>query len=176
MTEYSYKCSSSGSSWVFVWYCIPSGGGQIQPIPSANVRTPSPHLARFMAISFFKPIFFVFPFTCLFQVFFGCSHFLLPLTSKSRATRTILSPSLINTCLYHVTPLAVANSLQFPSTSASPSVLQSSSCQQLSDRTWLSPFSLKLLFYFFYTMSHLHIALLILCTTINFTFHLQRIP
>ena len=43
-----------------------------------------------------------------FQVFFGRPRFLLPLTSRFRATLKTLSSSLLNTCPYHLTPFAVA--------------------------------------------------------------------
>ena len=48
-------------------------------------------------------------FTCFFQVFFGRPRFLLPLTSRFRATLKTLSSSLLSTCPYHLTPFAVAN-------------------------------------------------------------------
>ena len=79
------------------------------PIPSAIARTPSLHLSRLRASSFFKPIFSVFSSTCFFQVFFGHPCFLLPLTLRFRATLKTLSSSLLSTCPYHLTPFAVAN-------------------------------------------------------------------
>ena len=110
--------SSSSNSSVFIWCCPLSRDGRIHPIPSTIAHTPSLHLSRFMASSFFKPIFSVSPSTCFLQVFFGRSRFLLPLTLRSRAILKTLSSSLLSIC---------------------PSVFQLSFCQQLSDRTWLSP-------------------------------------
>ena len=53
------------------------------------------------------------PLLCLlfyfFQVFFGRPRFLLPLTSRSRATLKTLSSFLHSTCPYHLIPFAVAN-------------------------------------------------------------------
>ena len=90
--------------------CFPfSRDGRIYPIPSAISRTPSLHLSRLRASSFFKPIFSVSSSTCFFQVFFGRPHFLLPVTSRFRATLKTLSSSLLSTCPYHLTPFAVAN-------------------------------------------------------------------
>ena len=71
--------------------------------------TPSLHLSRLRASSFFKPIFSVSSSTCFFQVFFGHPRFLLPVTSRFRATLKTLSSSLLSTCPYHLTPFAVAN-------------------------------------------------------------------
>ena len=63
--------SSSSSYSVFI-RCFPfSRDGRIYPIPSAILRTPSLHLSRLRASSFFKPIFSVSSSTCFFQVFFG---------------------------------------------------------------------------------------------------------
>ena len=68
---------------------------------------------------------------------------------KMQSNPQTLSSSLLSTCPYHLPPFAVANwSIVFINP-ACPSVLSSSFCQQLSDRTWLSPklspFSLTLL-------------------------------
>ena len=100
-------CSSSDS--VFIQCCPFSRDGRIYPIPSAIACTPSLHLSRLRASSFFKPIFSVSSSTCFFQVFFGCPHFLLPLTSRFRPTLKTLSSFLLSTCPYHLTPFAVAN-------------------------------------------------------------------
>ena len=100
-------CSSSYS--VFIRCCPLNRDGRICPIPSKIACTPSLHFARFWASSFFKPIFFVSFSTCFFQLFFGRPSFLLPLTSRSRATLKTLSSSLLSTCSYHLTPFAVAN-------------------------------------------------------------------
>ena len=94
---------------VFIWCCPINKDGQIHPIPSAIACTRSLHLSRLRASSFFKPIFSVSSSTCFFQVFFGCPHFLLPLTSRFRATLKTLSSSLLSTCPYHLTPFTVAN-------------------------------------------------------------------
>ena len=67
------------------------------------------HLSRLRASSFFKPIFSVSSSTCFFQVFFGRPRFLLPVTSRFRATLKTLSSSLLSTCPYHLAPFAVAN-------------------------------------------------------------------
>ena len=83
--------------------------GRIYPIPSTIARTPSLHLSHLRASFFFKPIFSVSSSTCFFQVFFGRSRFLLPLTSRSRATLRALSSSLHSSCPYHLTPFIVAN-------------------------------------------------------------------
>ena len=126
------KCSS-----VFIWYCPLDRDGWIYPIPYTIVHTLPLHLSQF-GVSSFKPIFSFSSSTCFFQVFFGHSYFFLPLTLRSRATPKTLSSSLFSTCPYHLTPFAVANpSIVFPSTSACPSVLHSSFCQQLSDCTQL---------------------------------------
>ena len=84
----------SSSYSVFI-RCFPfSRDGRIYPIPSAISRTPFLHLSRLRASSFFKPIFSVSSSTCFFQVFFGRPRFLLPLTSRFRATlKTLSSPS-----------------------------------------------------------------------------------
>ena len=127
---------------VFIGCCPFSRDGRIYPILSAIARTPSLHLSRLRAFSFFKPIFSVSFSTYFFQVFFGRPRFLLPLTSRFRATLKTLSSSLLSTCPYHSTPFAVANRsiVSFnPNMSICLSILQSSSCLQLSDRTWLSP-------------------------------------
>ena len=106
LQPYQTKVSSSDS--VFVQCCPFNRNGQIYPIPSAIARTPSRHLSRLRASSF-KPIFSVSSSTCFLQVFFGHPHFLLPLTSRFRATLKTLSSSLLSTCPYHLTPFAVAN-------------------------------------------------------------------
>ena len=77
------------------------------PISSAIAHTPSLHLSRLRASSF-KPIFSVSSSTCFFEVFFGHPRFLLPLTSRFRATLKTLSSSLLSTCPHHLTPFAVA--------------------------------------------------------------------
>ena len=97
------------SDSVFIRCCPFSRDGRIYPIPSAIARTPSLHLSRLRASSFFKPIFSVFSSTCFFQVVLGRPRFLLPLTSRFRATLKTLSSSLLSTCPYHLTPFAVAN-------------------------------------------------------------------
>ena len=102
----SKVCSSDS---VFIRCCPFNRDSRIYPIPSAIARTRSPHLSRFRASSFFKPIFSVSSSTCFFQVFFGRPRFLLPLTSRFRATLKTLSLSLLSTCPYHPTPSAVAN-------------------------------------------------------------------
>ena len=86
---------------------VPLTDGRIYPIPSAFARTPSLHLSRLRASSFFKPIFSVSFSTCFLQVFFGRPRFLLPLTSRFRATLKALSSSLLSTCPYHLTPFAL---------------------------------------------------------------------
>ena len=101
------NCSSSDS--VFIRCCPFSRDGRIYPIPSVIARTPSLHLSRLRASSFFKPIFSVSSSTCFFQVFLGRPRFLLPLTSRFRATLKTLSSFLLSTCPYHLTPFAVAN-------------------------------------------------------------------
>ena len=102
------KTSNSRYS-VFIWYCPLSRDGWIHPIPSAIACTLSLHLYPFRTSSFFKPIFSVSYSTCFFQIFFGHPHFLLPITSLSRATLKTLSSSLLSTYLCHLTPFAVAN-------------------------------------------------------------------
>ena len=103
--RYTKVCSDS----VFI-RCYPfSRDGRIYPISSAIARTPSLHLSRLRALSFFKPIFSVSSFTCFLQVFFGRPRFLLPLTSRFRATLKTLSSFLLSTCPYYITPFAVAN-------------------------------------------------------------------
>ena len=90
------------SSYSVFIQCFPlSRGGRIYPISSVIACTSSLHLSRLRVSSFFKPIFSLSS-TC-FQVFFGCPHFLLPLTSRSRATVKTLSLSLLSTCPYHLT-------------------------------------------------------------------------
>ena len=137
-TKSSRYCCSSSSSSVFIWYFPLSRNRRTNPIPSAIVRTPSLHFARFKESSFFKPI-SVSSFTCFFQVFFGRPYFLLRLTSKSRGTLKTLSSSFLCTCPYHLTPFAVAN----PSTVLfNPSMF---TCflavilTTISYRMWLSP-------------------------------------
>ena len=64
-----YQQPSSSSYSVFI-LCFPfSRDGRIYPIPSAISRTPSLHLSRLRASSFFKPTFSVSSSTCFFQVF-----------------------------------------------------------------------------------------------------------
>ena len=129
-----FNCSSSSYS-VFIQCCPLSRDSQIHPIPSAIVCTSSLHFARFRASSFFKPIFSVPSSTCFFQVFFSRPCFLLPLTSRSRATLKTLLSSPQHMSIHSL----LLTGLFFSSTPACPSVLQSSFCQQLSDRSWLSP-------------------------------------
>ena len=100
-------CSSSYS--VFIRCFALSRDSRIYPISSAIARTPSLHLSRLRATSLFKPLFSVSSSTCFSQVFFGRPRFLLPLTSRFRATLKTLLPSLLSTCPYHLTPFAVAN-------------------------------------------------------------------
>ena len=100
------SCSSYS---VFIPCCPFHRDDRIYPIPSAIARAPSLHLSRLRASSFFKPVFSVSSSTCFFQVFFGRPRFLLPLTSRFRATLKTLSSSLLSTCPYHLTPFAVAN-------------------------------------------------------------------
>ena len=76
-------------------------------------------------------------------------------------------PSSAHVCTIQLHSLLLTH-LQFPSTSACPSVLQTSFCLPFSDCTWLSsllsPFSIKLRFHFlFNTISRFHTVLLILC-------------
>ena len=123
---------------VFIRYCPFSRDGRIYHIPSAIARTPFLHLSRLRASFFFKPIFSVSSSTCFFQVFFGRPRFLLPLTSRFRATLKTLSSSLLSTCRYHLTLFTVANRSIVSLTPTSSSVLRSSSCLQLSDCTRLS--------------------------------------
>ena len=93
--------SSSSSSYSVFIRCFPfSTDGRIYPIPSAISRTPSLHLSRLRASSLFKPTFSVSSSTCFFQVFFGRPRFLLPVTSRFRATLKTLSSSLLSTCPY----------------------------------------------------------------------------
>ena len=101
--------SSSSSYSVFILCCPFSRDGRIYPIPSAIARTPSLHLSCLRAFSFFKPIFSVSSSTCFFQVFFGRPRFLLPLTSRFRATLKTLSSSLLSTYPYYLTPFSIAN-------------------------------------------------------------------
>ena len=98
------RCSSYS---VFIQCCSLSRDGRIYPIPSAIAHTPSLHLSR-LRTSSFKSI-SVSSSTCFFQVFFGHPRFLLPLTSRSRATLKTLPSFLLSTCPYHLTPFAVAN-------------------------------------------------------------------
>ena len=79
------------------------------PISFAIACTSSFHWSRFRASSFFKPIYTVSSSTCFFQVFFGRPRFVLPLTSRSRATVIALPSSLLSSCQHHLTPSAVAN-------------------------------------------------------------------
>ena len=102
------RCSSSSYS-VFIRCCPFSRDGRIYLIPSAIALTPSLYLSRLRASSFFKPIFSVSSSTYFFQVFFGRPRFLLPVTSRFRATLKTLLSSLLSTCPYHLTPFAVAN-------------------------------------------------------------------
>ena len=90
------RCSS-GSYSVFIRCFLFSRDGRIYLIPSAISRTPSLHLSRLRASSF-KPTFSVSSSTCFFQVFFGRPRFLLPVTSRFRATLKTLSSSLLSTC------------------------------------------------------------------------------
>ena len=99
-------CSSYS---VFIWCCPLSRDGRIHPIFSSIACTPSLHLSLFRGPFFFKPIFSVSSSTCFFQVFFDHPRFLLPLTSRSRATHKTLLPSLLSTCPHYLTPFAVAN-------------------------------------------------------------------
>ena len=99
----------SSSDSVFIQCCPFNRDGQIYPIPSEIACTLSLHLSRLRASSFFKSIFSVSSSTCFFQVFCGHPRFLLPLTSRFRATLKTLSSSLLSTCPYHLTPFAVAN-------------------------------------------------------------------
>ena len=102
-------CSSSSSYSVFIQCCVLNRDDRIHPIPSAIACTPSLHFAQFRAPSFFKLIFSVSSSTCFFQVFFGRPRFLLPPTSRSRATLKTLSSSLPSSCPCHLTPFAVAH-------------------------------------------------------------------
>ena len=82
--------------------------GQVHSIPSAIVCTPCLYFTQLKTFSF-KPIFSVSSSTCFFQVFFDHPCFLLPLTSKSRATLKTLSSSFVSKCPYHLTLFAVVN-------------------------------------------------------------------
>ena len=110
-----FATASSSSYSVFILCCPLGRNGQIYPIPSAFAQIPALHLARLRASSFFKPIF------CLLDHLLlpGLLHrpcFLLPLTSRSRATLKILSSTLLSTCPYHQLHLLLLTSLLFPST------------------------------------------------------------
>ena len=86
----------------FIRCCPFRRDGWIYPILSAIACTPSLHLSRLRASSFFKPIFSVSSSTCFFQVFFGRPHFLLPFTSRFRATLKTLLSSLLCTCSHYL--------------------------------------------------------------------------
>ena len=72
---------------------------------TAISHPPTLHLAWFKAPSFSKQTLLLSFSTCIFHVFFGRPHFLLPFTSNSNAFLKTCPSSLLNTCLYH-TPLA----------------------------------------------------------------------
>ena len=84
MVDCSLHLSSSRYS-VFIRCCPLSRDGRIHPIPSAIACTPSLHFVRFRT-SFFQPVFSVSSSTCFLQVLFSRPRFLLPFTSRSRAT------------------------------------------------------------------------------------------
>ena len=98
-----------------------NGGGRIYPTLTAILLTPTLHLTRFKASSLSKPTLLLCFSTCIFHVFFGCPHFLLPFTSNSNAFLKTCSSSLFNKCPYHLTPFAFAISEPlFPSILTSP--------------------------------------------------------
>ena len=140
---------------------------RIYLIPFAIARTPTLHLSHLRASSFFKPIFSVSSSTCFFQVFFDHSRFLLPLSSRFRATLKTLSSSILSTCPYHLTPFAVANQ---SIASFNPNMSICFSVIFLSTTFWLHmalTIALAVLFkiafsFSFNTMSHFHTVLLIL--------------
>ena len=76
--------------------------------PAAISLTPSLHVARFMVSFFFKPMLLLSFSTCVFHIFFGSPRFLLPLTSNSNTFLRTCPSTLLNTCLYNLTPLAFA--------------------------------------------------------------------
>ena len=123
------RCRCDSSSYlIFIWCCFLNRDAQIDMIPSAITCTPSLCLIQSILLqtnSVSSSYFF--------QVFFGCSCFLLPLTSRSRTTLKTLSSFLLSTYPYHLTHL-----LLFSSILSCLSVLQLFFCQQLSDCTWLS--------------------------------------
>ena len=84
-------------------------GDRIYPTLTAAISpTPTLHLAWFMASSFSKPTLLLSFSTCVFHVLFGHPRFLLPFTSNSNAFLKTCPSSLLNTCLYHLTPFAFA--------------------------------------------------------------------
>ena len=70
--------------------------------------TPTLHLAWFKASSICKPTLLLSFSTCVFHIFFGRPHFLLPFTSNSSAFLKTCPSSLLNTCPCHLTPFAFA--------------------------------------------------------------------
>ena len=75
-------------------------------LPHSNF-TPTLHLTQFMASSFSKPTLLFSFSTCVFHVF-GRPHFFLPFTSNSNAFLKTCPSSLLNTCLYRLTPFTFA--------------------------------------------------------------------
>ena len=97
--------SSSSSSIQFWSGFIPvNEGGRIYTTLPAISPTPTLHLARFFASSFFKPTLLLSFSTCDLHVFLGRPCFLFPFTSNSNAFLKTWPSSLLNTCLYHLTP------------------------------------------------------------------------
>ena len=107
--------SINSSSWSWSWSSsiqfwagfIPvNEGGWIYPtLPGI---TPTLHLARFFASSFFKPTLLLSFSTCDLHVFLGRPRFLFPFTLNSNAFLKTWPSSLLNTCPYHLTPFAFA--------------------------------------------------------------------
>ena len=129
----SYSVLVSSYS-VFISCCPLSRNGWIHPIPSAIACTPSLHFAQFRASFFFKLIFSVLSSRSSSVILAFSCHLLQDPEQPSKLS------SLLSTCPYHLTPFVVANwsivSLN-PHKSICSSVVFF--CQQLSDRTWLSP-------------------------------------
>ena len=93
--------------WSRLQYIPINGGGQIYRGLTAISPNPTLHLARFKASSFSKPTLLLSFSTCVFHIFFGCFHFLLPFTSNSNTFFKTCSSSLLNTCPYHLTLFAL---------------------------------------------------------------------
>ena len=170
---------SSISYLVFIWYCVLTEMAGFIPI---LLQLLAHHLfARFKASSFFKPIFSVSSSTCFFQIFLDGPHFLLPLNSRSRLTLRTLSLSLLSTCLYHLTPFAVANRsiISFnPSMSICFSIVFLTTTFRL-HMAFTMALSIFLKISFSFSFKHhtsLPYSIAAYATTINFIFHFQRKP